>query len=144
MKDVANMSVWRKKTEITRQVRFPFSATICGIWCRHYNDYNDTATAVKWPIKCENELKLTAKPTSCLPRTHPIFTTLSSKTCSGMVSHKLGMMYWNFDAKLSNKTYDFCIFVKIDLKIGTHIDWTYSTIHVYLHRFSRLRFCVCV
>ena len=36
IKDVAYMSVWIK-TEVTRQVRFPFSATTCGIhvWCRH-------------------------------------------------------------------------------------------------------------
>ena len=39
-----------------------------------------------------------------------------------MVSHKVGMMYWNLDAQLSRKTYDFCIFVMIDLKIATHID----------------------
>ena len=35
----------------------------------------------------------------------------------------------------SNKTYDFCIFskfvnvVSIDLKIGTHIDWTCNYVH---------------
>ena len=53
-----------------------------------------------------------------------------------MVSHKLGMMYWNLDANLSNKTYDICICVTIDLKIGTHIDWTYTYVCIThkLHR----------
>ena len=27
---------------------------------------------------------------------------------------------------------------------GHHVRYTYSTNHVYLHRFSHLRFCVCV
>ena len=145
-----------KKTEVTRQVRFPFSATICGIWCRHdlwcvtqikylflviqvitnihhyiigklqWHSNSCEMTDEMWKlIEINCETTVVVKTTSCLPRTHPIFTRLSSKTCSGMVPHKVGMMYWNLDAKLSNKTYDFCIFVAIDLKIGTHIDWTY-------------------
>ena len=41
--------------------------------------------------------------------------------------------------RTSNKTYDFCIFCKfvnfvpIDLKIGTHIDWTYAVYLAKMH-----------
>ena len=138
-----------EKTELTRQVRFPFSVTICGIWCRHdlwcvtqikylfpviqviNNIHNYIIGKLQWHSNCcemtaemwklieincmWNDWQFVVKTTSCLPRTHPIFARLSSKTCSGMVSHKVDIMYWNIDAKLSNKTYDFCIFVTIDL-----------------------------
>ena len=114
------LHVRMKKTEVTRQVRFPFSATKCGIWCRHdlwcvtqikylfpviqvitnihhyiigklqWHSNSCEMTDEMWKlIEINCETTVVVKTTSCLPRSHPIFTRLSSKTCSGMVPHKI-------------------------------------------------------
>ena len=57
---------------------------------------------------CGNDLLLT----SHSPKIHKMIFKDVLWT-PGMVSHKVGMTYWNLHTKLSNKTYDFWMFCNV-------------------------------
>ena len=50
-----------------------------------------------------------------------------------MVSHKVDIMYWNLDAKLSNKTYDFCThWLDLDYMYVSHKNCTDQNDVIYV------------
>ena len=78
-----------------------------------------------------------------IPKTYQVpnhgitcLTILGYMTLEAVIMHAFAYMYFcrktRIGLQLSSISRQVCIF------------WMYSTNHVYLHRFSCLRFCVCV